>query len=126
MFLGMAAPNDLNDAWFLVLVALVAGLAAFTVFLGCLHWFRREQRRLQRKVLHTIAQAARNPEEFCVTGRDAVPDGELVAQFKVRQGKQTVSIFEAEGRRFVHIDGELTPPERARMIRYLKSEGFMS
>jgi tellurite resistance protein len=26
----------------------------------------------------------------------------------------------------VHVDGEITAPERARMVRYLKSEGFMS
>jgi hypothetical protein len=77
-------------------------------------------------MLLTIAQAARPADELVVSSPAAVPGGELVAQFKVRQGKQVVSVFEADGRRFIHIDGELSAPERARMVRYLKSEGFMS
>jgi hypothetical protein len=44
----------------------------------------------------------------------------------VNQGKQVVSVLEADGRRFIHVDGELSAPERANMVRYLKSEGFMS
>jgi hypothetical protein len=126
MQFGILTPPEVSDAVFLLLVGVVAALASFTVFLACLYWFRREQRRLQRKVLHTIAQAAQNADALFVTGRDVTPCGELVAQIKVRQGKQVVSVFEAEGRRFIHIDGELSAPERARMVRYLKSEGFMS
>jgi len=52
--------------------------------------------------------------------------GELIAQFKVNRGKQVVSLFESEGKRFIHVDGELSPKERTKMVRYLKSEGFMS
>ena len=115
-----------NDAAFLLLVVALSALASFAVFVGCFWWFRREQQRLQRKMLHTIAQAARQADEIFVSKSTPASAGELVAQFKVRQGKQTVSVFEADGRRFIHIDGELSAPERARMVRYLKSEGFMS
>jgi len=52
--------------------------------------------------------------------------GELVAQFKDKQGRQVISVLEADGKRFLHIDGEISARERARMVRYLKSEGFMS
>jgi hypothetical protein len=121
-----SAPSDVSGAVFLALVVAIAALASFAVFLGCFWWFRREQRRWQRKMLLTIAQAARPADELVVSSPAAVPGGELVAQFKVRQGKQVVSVFEADGRRFIHIDGELSAPERARMVRYLKSEGFMS
>jgi len=52
--------------------------------------------------------------------------GELVARFKVNHGKQVVSVLESDGKRFIHVVGELSAPERAKMIRYLKSEGFMT
>jgi hypothetical protein len=126
MQIGTVNQSGLNDVLFLVLTAAVAALASFAVVFGCFHWFRREQRRLQRKILNAIAQAARGSDELFVTGRDAASCGELVAQFKVNQGKQVISVLEADGKRFIHVDGDLSAPERAKMVRYLKAEGFMS
>ena len=122
------APTGLtaNDILFLALMAAVAACAALAVFLACFFWFRREQRRWQKRVLHAIADSGRDPEELFLTGRDAVACGELIAQFKVNHGKQVVSVLESEGKRFIHVVGELSPHERTKMVRYLKSEGFMS
>jgi len=108
------------------LVVAVAVVASLTVFIGCFWLFRREQTRLKKEILHTIAAAGREPEGIFLTGSDAAIHGELIAQFKVNQGKQVVSILESEGKRFIHVDGELSARERAKMIHYLKSEGFVS
>ncbi len=127
MEFGVLVEPRWNDIVFLVVTAAVAAAASFAVFFGCFYWFRREQRRLQRRILNTIAQAARGTDEnLFVSGHDAASCGELVAQFKVNQGRQVVSVLESDGRRFIHVDGELTAPEREKMVRYLKSEGFMT
>ena len=123
MDFGVIVPDG---ASFLVLVALVAASSSFAVFLGCFYWFRYDQRRMQRRLLHTIAQSTAPRNEIFVSGKDPAACGELVAQFKVKQGKQVVSVLEADGKRFIHVSGELSEPERAKMVRYLKSEGFMS
>ncbi len=115
-----------DDVLFLALTAAVAAGAALVVFIACFYWFRREQRRLQKKILQAIAKSGRDPEEIFLTGSDIITSGELVAQFKVNHGKQVVSVLESDGKRFIHVDGELTGPERAKMVRYLKSVGFMS
>jgi hypothetical protein len=115
-----------NDVLFLALMVAVAACAALAVFLACFFWFRREQRRWQKRVLHAIADSGRDPEELFLTGRDAIAYGELIAQFKVNQGKQVVSVLESDGKRFIHVAGELSPGERTKMVRYLKSEGFMA
>ena len=115
-----------DDLLFLALTVAVAVCASLAVFLACFYWFRREQRRLQKRIFKAIAESGRNPEELFLTGRDAMAYGELVAQFKVNQGKQVVSVLESDGKRFIHVDGELSPNERTKMVRYLKSEGFMS
>jgi hypothetical protein len=115
-----------NDLLFLALTVAVAVCAALAVFLACFYWFRREQRRWQKRVLRAIADSGRDPEELFLTGRDAIAYGELIAQFKVNQGRQVVSVLESEGKRFIHVDGDLSPNERTKMVRYLKSEGFMS
>ena len=120
------APAQNDNAYLLILVAVVAAASSFAVFLACFCWFRYDQRRLQRRLLQTIAQSTHNPNEIFVTGKDPAACGELVAQFKVKQGKQVVSVLEADGKRFIHVSGELSEPERAKMVRYLKSEGFMS
>jgi hypothetical protein len=118
---GNIKPDDLL---FLVAVALVAAGTSFTVFMACFFWFRREQRRLQSRIFSAIAQAGGEGSFGLET---PVPrTGELVAQFKAKQGKQVISVLEADGKRFLHIDGEISAPERAKMVRYLKSEGFMS
>lgn len=115
-----------DDVQFLFLTALVAAVATLSVFIACFCWFRREQHRMQKRILTAIANPGHESDELFLTGRSAAAYGELVAQFKVNQGKQVVSLLEADGKRFIHVDGELSSRERARMVRYLKSEGFMS
>lgn len=115
-----------NDILFLAITVAVAASASLAVFAACFYWFRREQRRWQKRILHAIADSGRDPEELILTGRDAIAYGELIAQFKVNHGKQVVSVLESEGKRFIHVAGELSPGERTKMVRYLKSEGFMS
>lgn len=126
MELNSIAGFKVDDLRVLVLVAIVAAGTSLAVFVACSCWFLREQRRLQKKILKAMANAAHESEELFLTGRDAASYGELVAQFKVNQGKQIVSILESDGKRFIHIDGELSTLERTKMVRYLKSEGFMS
>jgi len=115
-----------NEMLFLTLAVLIAAAVSFAIFLCCFLWFRREQRRLQRKILRVVTQAVRSSDGLFVSGTDLASCGELVAQFKVNQGRQVVSLLEADGKRFLHTDGELSAPEREKMVRYLKSEGFMS
>jgi hypothetical protein len=115
-----------NDLIFLAMTAGVAACAALAVFAVCFQWFRREQRRSHKKLLKAISDAGRDPEDLILTGRDTEAYGELIAQFKVNQGKQVVSVLESDGKRFIHVVGDLTPIERTKMVRYLKSEGFMS
>jgi hypothetical protein len=116
-----------NDVILLAAMAVLAALISLSVFTACFYWFLREQRRLQRRLLSSLADGG----ECCsshsfLTGKERPVGGELVAQFKVNQGKQVVSLMESDGKRFIHVDGELSGAERARMVRYLKSEGFMS
>jgi hypothetical protein len=115
-----------TDILFLALVIALVVCVSLAVFLACFYWFRREQRRWQKNVLRAIADSGRDPEELFLTGRDAITYGELIAQFKVNQGKQVISVLESDGKRFIHVVGELSPNERTKMVHYLKSEGFMS
>jgi len=115
-----------NDIPFIALTIAVATCASLAVFLACFYWFRREQRRWQKRLLQAITDSARDPEELFLTGSEAIAYGELIAQFKVNHGKQVVSVLESDGKRFIHVVGELSPRERTKMVRYLKSEGFMS
>jgi hypothetical protein len=103
-----------------------AVLAAAVSFAVCFWLFRREQRRLQSKILASMAHHGQECDELFLTGIDVAAYGELIAQFKVNHGKRVVSLLEAGGKRFIHVDGELSTLERANMVRYLKSEGFMS
>lgn len=115
-----------DEVLFLALTAIIAAGVSFTVFLGCYWWFRREQRRSQKKFLQTLSRSGRKAEDLFLVGSETEVYGELVARFKVNHGKQVVSLLESEGRRFIHVDGEFSAVERAQMVRYLKSEGFMS
>jgi len=115
-----------DDILFLALTIAVAASVSLAVVLACFYWFRREQRRWHKRVLHALADSGRDPEELFLTGKDAIVCGELIAQFKVNHGKQVVSVLESDGKRFIHVVGELSPHERTKMVRYLKSEGFMS
>jgi len=102
-------------------IAAVATVSSLAVFLACFYWFRREQRRLQARILASV-----DPTGTFEALEHVPRNGELVAQFRAKQGKQVISVLEADGKRFLHVDGEISAPERAKMVRYLKSEGFMS
>jgi len=115
-----------DEVLFLALTAAVAAGAAFVVFIACFYWFRREQKRLQKKILQALSKGDHEIDDLFLTGSDPASCGELVAQFKVNHGKQVISVLESDGKRFIHVDGELSGPGRAKMVRYLKSEGFMS
>ena len=121
-----AADFKANGILFLALTIAIAASASLAVFIACFYWFRREQRRWQQRLFQALADSGRDPEELFLTGRDAIAYGELIAQFKVNHGKQVVSVLESDGKRFIHVVGELSPHERTKMVRYLKSEGFMS
>ena len=115
-----------HEILFLALTVAVAAFASLAVVSVCFFWFRREQRRWKKELLRAMAEPGRGPEELFLTGREAITYGELIAQFKVNQGKQVVSVLESDGKRFIHVVGDLSPNERTKMVRYLKSEGFMS
>jgi hypothetical protein len=113
----------------LVSLVITAAVAAGVSGLVCgifLYWFRREHRSFHRRIVKTLAHADRGADEVFLTGRDPSSYGELVAQFKVNQGKQVVSVLESDGKRFIHVAGELSPHERTKVVRYLRSEGFMA
>lgn len=112
-----------NNAGAAALVLAVASLLLLAIGYALL---RRENRRLQSKVLHLAAKLDRKIQSEIVFVQSSPSNAELVAQFKVGPGRQTVSILEAGGKRFIHVEGALTDSERASMVRYLKSEGFMS
>lgn len=114
-FLGVFQQDDFL---FLAAIAVVSAGTSFAVFMACFYWFRREQRRLLAAVTYSEGEGA--------SASRPARSGELVAQFKAKQGRQVISVLESDGKRFLHIDGEISAPERAKMVRYLKSEGFMS
>lgn len=113
----------IDDVIFLSLIAIVAGSVSFAVFMFCFSWFKRD---IEKKMLNALTPTRRNLEELILRHQATSYEGELVAQFKVNHGKQVVSVLESEGKRFIHVDGELSTRERANMVRYLKLEGFMS
>jgi hypothetical protein len=126
MVLGDVISFKTEDLATLALIVVVAGGASLAGFIACFYWFRKEQNRFKKEILKSISTSSREPEGIFLTGNDAEAHGELIAQFKVNSGKQVVSILESEGKRFIHVDGELSAKERAKMIHYLKSEGFVS
>ncbi len=113
-----------GDLLFILITAVVAAGASLAVFGGCFYWFRREQRRINKRFLNAIARAGNRPEDLILTGNDTMAVGELVA--RVNHGRHVVSVLEAEGKRFIHVNGDLSPSERSKVVHYLKSEGFMS
>jgi hypothetical protein len=123
MDLGPLGSIKTDDFFFLGVVAAVAAGTSLSVFFGCFYWFRREQQRLHARILSASSD---QPVDQLADPNESPRSGELVAQFRSKQGKQVISVLEADGKRFLHVDGDITAPERARMVRYLKSEGFMS
>jgi hypothetical protein len=122
----MIASLGLNDGdlSFILLTAIVSAATSLAVFGLCFYLFRRDQRRMQRRILKAIADAGRRPEDLILTGNETMACGELVA--RVNHGRHVVSVLESEGKRFIHVNGELSPGERSKVVQYLKSEGFMS
>jgi hypothetical protein len=113
-----------GDSLFLLLTAVVAAISSLAVFSACFYWFRREQRRMQKRIVNAITAAGRRPEDMILTGNDTMAVGELVA--RVNHGRLVVSVLESEGKRFIHVNGEISASERTKVVHYLKSEGFMS
>jgi hypothetical protein len=113
-----------SDLLFIAITAMVSATASLAVFAACFYWFRREQRRAQRRLLKAITANGRRPEDLILTGNDTMVCGELVA--RVHHGRHVVSVLESEGKRFIHVNGELSQVERNKVVHYLKSEGFMS
>ena len=107
-----------------LIIAVGAGFSFAFLLTG--YWMRRRQRIRQRQLLKAMVRQADNTEDLILVGNDATAHGELVAQFRVNKGKRVLSVLEADGKRFIHVDGAISEGERARMVRYLKSEGFMS
>ncbi len=113
-----------GDVYFLALTALVSAGSSLAVFSVCVYWFRREQKRLQKRFVGAMSSGGRRPEDMILMGSDAMICGELVA--RVNHGRLVVSVLEADGRRYIHVNGELSATERSKVVHYLKSEGFMS
>jgi hypothetical protein len=113
-----------SDLTFLILTAVVSASTSLAVFGSLFYWFRRDQRRRDKRFIAAIAAAGRRPEDLILTGSDTITCGELVA--RVNHGRHVVSVLESEGKRFIHVTGELSPSERSKVVHYLRSEGFMS
>jgi hypothetical protein len=113
-----------RDVLFIALMALVSAGSSLAVFMGCFYWFQTKQRRAQRRILKAIAATGRRPEDLILTGSETMVCGELVA--RVNHGRHVVSVLESDGKRFIHVTGELSAVERTKVVHYLKSEGFMS
>ena len=113
-----------SDFFFIVVTAVVSAASSLGVFAACYLWYSRKQRRMQRRLMRAITATGRRPEDLILTGNDTMACGELVA--RVHHGRHVVSVLESEGKRFIHVNGELSPVERSKVVHYLKSEGFMS
>jgi len=113
-----------GDFLFIVTTALVSAISSLSVFMACYLWYSRRQRRLQRRLMRAITATGRRPEDLILTGSETMACGELVA--RVNHGRHVVSVLESDGKRFIHVSGELSANERSKVVHYLKSEGFMS
>lgn len=111
-----------------LMIAVVSALAsaAFCVTIWVC-WLRHVQNQLTRIQRMMYDQPIRKPVENKATfvANTVAKKPELVAQFKVKDGQQTVSVLESDGKRFLRVDGDLSWKQRLKMLRYLKAEGFM-
>lgn len=113
-----------SDVIFVIVTAVVSAMSSLSVFTACYLWYSRKKRRVQRRLMRAITATGRRPEDLILTGNDTMACGELVA--RVNHGRHVVSVLESDGKRFIHVNGELSANERTKVVHYLKSEGFMS
>ena len=67
-----------DDLVALAIMAAVVVSASLVVFITCLYWFRREQNRMKKDILSSIALAGREPEGIFLTGNDASVHGDAL------------------------------------------------
>ncbi|PAW79975.1 MAG: hypothetical protein B9S32_01205 [Verrucomicrobia bacterium Tous-C9LFEB] len=121
-----------SDLGSLLMAAVLGALASSVIFATLwVAWLRRMQKQLKQieRLMYNkpIPPARPTPMESAAAFASNVmtKKPELVAQFKVKDGQQTVSVMESDGKRFLRVDGDLSWKQRLQMLRYLKSEGFM-
>lgn len=121
-----------SDLGSLLMAAVLGALISAVIFASLwVCWLRHMQKQLKQiqRLMHNqpIPPARSIPVEnathFAKNVLSQKP--ELVAQFKVKDGMQTVSVLQSEGKRFLRVDGDLSWKQRLQMLRYLKAEGFM-
>ena len=113
-----------------VFTALVATVAVYFI------WVRRLSNRILEMQLHlfklasflqknvaSTPAAAVSPGGTSTSTASATPKGRRIAMSL--EGRP-VEIIEVEGRETVRFPEELSEAERARLLAYLKSEGFIS
>lgn len=108
------------------LVIMIA-VGVFSSLLTCaviyIFWLRKVLRRLLRfqaalQQAWAIRLQARHLES-------PPPKDSLVARMDLKSGPGTISVYDAGGKNIVRIDGSATPQEKERLLKYLKSEGFL-
>lgn len=125
-----------SDMGSLLMAATLGALVSAVVFASLwVCWLRHMQGQLKRiqRLMHNqpIPPARPQPAAAAATATANFPGHmltkkpEVVAQFKVKDGQQTVSVLESDGKRFLRVDGDLSWKQRLQMLRYLKAEGFM-
>ena len=121
-----------SDLGSLLMAAVLGALASAVIFASLwVAWLQRMQKQLKQieRLMYNkpVAPARPAPVENVANFASNVmtKKPELVAQFKVKDGQQTVSVMESDGKRFLRVDGDLSWKQRLQMLRYLKSEGFM-
>ncbi len=111
-----------------VFTALVATVAVYFI------WVRRLSNRILEMQLHLFklasflqknvaSTAPSSSQGEGSTGTASAPKGKRIAMSL--EGR-SVEIIEVEGRETVRFPEELSEAERARLLAYLKSEGFIS
>jgi hypothetical protein len=115
-----------NECLLSALTISVATSVVLLAIMGYHFWSQRAIWKRQKRIFRTRINLSHEPEDLFLTDKDSFAYGELIAQFRVNHGKQVVSVLESEGKRFIHVAGDLSSHERVRMMHYLKSEGFMS
>jgi beta-lactamase superfamily II metal-dependent hydrolase len=108
-------------------VLVMLGVGVLSSLLTCavvyLFWLRKILRNLVRfqtalQQAWAIRMQARNIEIV-------QPNDHLVARVKLKSGSGSISVYETGGKNIVRIDGTASDQEKERLMKYLKSEGFI-